>query len=75
MRLKKKSGYHHGKPRRALLDVSGDVIEKHGVDAFNLRELAFAPESLPARRIIISLIVKRCSHRLRRKGLATSKQP
>jgi AcrR family transcriptional regulator len=40
MRLKKKSGYHHGELRRGLLDVSVDVIEKHGVDALNLRELA-----------------------------------
>ena len=40
MRLKRKSGYHHGELRRALLDVSVDVIEKHGVDALNLRELA-----------------------------------
>jgi len=40
MRLKRKSGYHHGELRRTLLDVSVDVIEKHGVDALNLRELA-----------------------------------
>jgi AcrR family transcriptional regulator len=40
MRLKKKGGYHHGELRRALLDVSVDVLEKHGVDALNLRELA-----------------------------------
>jgi AcrR family transcriptional regulator len=40
MRLKKKSGYHHGELRRTLLDVSVDVIDKHGVDALNLRELA-----------------------------------
>jgi AcrR family transcriptional regulator len=40
MRLKKKSGYHHGDLRRALLDVSIAVIDKHGVDALNLRELA-----------------------------------
>jgi AcrR family transcriptional regulator len=40
MRTKKKSGYHHGELRRTLLDVSIDVIDKHGVDALNLRELA-----------------------------------
>jgi AcrR family transcriptional regulator len=40
MRLKKKSGYHHGDLRRALLDVGIAVIDKHGVDALNLRELA-----------------------------------
>jgi AcrR family transcriptional regulator len=40
MRLKKKSGYHHGDLRRTLLDVSADVIDKYGVDALNLRELA-----------------------------------
>ena len=39
-RLKKKSGYHHGELRRTLLDVGIDVIDKHGVDALNLRELA-----------------------------------
>ncbi len=40
MRLKKKSGYHHGELRRTLLDVSVDVIDKHGIDALNLRDLA-----------------------------------
>lgn len=40
MRLKKKSGYHHGDLRRTLLDVSIAAIDKHGVDALNLRELA-----------------------------------
>jgi AcrR family transcriptional regulator len=40
MRLKKKKGYHHGDLRRTLLDVSIAVIDKHGVDALNLRELA-----------------------------------
>jgi AcrR family transcriptional regulator len=40
MRLKKKTGYHHGDLRRTLLDVSIAVIDKHGVDALNLRELA-----------------------------------
>jgi AcrR family transcriptional regulator len=40
MRLKKKSGYHHGDLRRTLLDVSIAVIDKHGVDALNLRELS-----------------------------------
>ena len=40
MRLKKKSGYHHGELRRTLLEVSVDVIDKYGVDALNLRELA-----------------------------------
>jgi len=40
MRLKRKRGYHHGELRRALLDVSIDVIDRYGVDALNLRELA-----------------------------------
>jgi AcrR family transcriptional regulator len=40
MRLRKKSGYHHGDLKRTLLDVSIAVIDKHGVDALNLRELA-----------------------------------
>jgi AcrR family transcriptional regulator len=40
MRLRRKSGYHHGELRRALLDVSIDVIDRRGVDALNLRELA-----------------------------------
>jgi AcrR family transcriptional regulator len=40
MRLKRKSGYHHGELRRTLLDVSIDVIDRRGVDALNLRELA-----------------------------------
>lgn len=40
MRLKKKSGYHHGDLRRTLLDISIAVIDKHGVDALNLRELS-----------------------------------
>jgi len=40
MRLKQKSGYHHGDLRRTLLEVSVSAIDKHGVDALNLRELA-----------------------------------
>jgi AcrR family transcriptional regulator len=40
MRLKKKGSYHHGDLKRTLLDVSIAVIDKHGVDALNLRELA-----------------------------------
>jgi AcrR family transcriptional regulator len=40
VRLKKKSGYHHGDLKRTLLDVSIAVIDRHGVDALNLRELA-----------------------------------
>jgi AcrR family transcriptional regulator len=40
MRLKHKTGYHHGDLRRTLLDVSISVIDKYGVDALNLRELA-----------------------------------
>jgi AcrR family transcriptional regulator len=40
MRSKKKRGYHHGELRRTLLDVSVAVLEKHGIDALNLRELA-----------------------------------
>ena len=39
-RLRRKKGYHHGELRRTLLDVSIGVIDKHGVDALNLRELA-----------------------------------
>jgi AcrR family transcriptional regulator len=40
MPLKQKTGYHHGDLRRTLIDVSVEVIEKHGVDALNLRALA-----------------------------------
>jgi AcrR family transcriptional regulator len=40
MRLHRKSSYHHGELRRTLLDVSIDVIDRRGVDALNLRELA-----------------------------------
>jgi AcrR family transcriptional regulator len=40
MRLKKKSGYHHGDLRQTLIDASIDVIDKHGIDRLNLRELA-----------------------------------
>lgn len=40
MRVKKKEGYHHGDLRRALIDVSVDVIRKQGVEALNLRALA-----------------------------------
>lgn len=40
MRSKKKSGYHHGELRRTLLDISIEVIDKHGVHALNMRELA-----------------------------------
>jgi AcrR family transcriptional regulator len=32
--------YHHGDLRRALINVSVDVIDKQGVDALNLRRLA-----------------------------------
>lgn len=40
MRVKKKTGYHHGDLRRALMDLSVDVIRKQGVEALNLRALA-----------------------------------
>jgi AcrR family transcriptional regulator len=40
MRPRKKRTYHHGDLRRTLLDVSVAVIDRHGVDALNLRELA-----------------------------------
>ncbi|MEN9418472.1 MAG: hypothetical protein RI988_2092 [Pseudomonadota bacterium] len=40
MRVSKKAGYHHGDLRRALMDVSVEVIRKQGVDALNLRALA-----------------------------------
>jgi AcrR family transcriptional regulator len=40
MRLHRKDSYHHGELRRTLLDVSIDVIDRRGVDALNLRELA-----------------------------------
>ena len=40
MRVKKKAGYHHGDLRRALMDLSVDVIRKQGVEALNLRALA-----------------------------------
>jgi AcrR family transcriptional regulator len=40
MRPKQKRNYHHGDLRRTLLDVSVAVIDRHGVDALNLRELA-----------------------------------
>jgi len=36
----KKSTYHHGDLRKALIDVSVDVIDKQGIDALNLRSLA-----------------------------------
>jgi AcrR family transcriptional regulator len=40
VRPRKRRGYHHGDLRRTLLDVSIAVIDRHGVDALNLRELA-----------------------------------
>lgn len=40
MRVKKKTSYHHGDLRRALMELSVDVIKKQGVDALNLRALA-----------------------------------
>jgi AcrR family transcriptional regulator len=36
----KKDKYHHGDLRKALIEVSVDVIDKQGVDALNLRGLA-----------------------------------
>lgn len=40
MPVAKKKKYHHGELRRALMDVSVDVIDKKGIDALNLRSLA-----------------------------------
>jgi AcrR family transcriptional regulator len=40
MKLGKKTGYHHGDLRRALMDASVEVIRKQGVEALNLRALA-----------------------------------
>jgi AcrR family transcriptional regulator len=40
MRAKRKSDYHHGNLRRALIDAAASAIAKHGIDALNLRQLA-----------------------------------
>ena len=40
MERKRKSSYHHGDLRRALIGESTAVIRKHGVEALNLRALA-----------------------------------
>ena len=40
MRAKVKANYHHGDLRRALMDVSIDILKKHEVETLNLRKLA-----------------------------------
>jgi AcrR family transcriptional regulator len=40
MQKKRKSSYHHGDLRRALIAESTAMIRKHGVEALNLRVLA-----------------------------------
>jgi AcrR family transcriptional regulator len=40
MRAKKKTDYHHGRLRRALIETAVKAIAKDGVDALNLRRLA-----------------------------------
>ncbi len=40
MRGKAKANYHHGDLRRALMDVSIDILKKHEVETLNLRKLA-----------------------------------
>lgn len=40
MRGKVKANYHHGDLRRALMDVSIDILKKHEVETLNLRRLA-----------------------------------
>lgn len=37
---KAKANYHHGDLRRALMDVSIDILKKHEVETLNLRRLA-----------------------------------
>jgi len=40
MQPTEKTTYHHGDLRRALLNVSVDMIDQKGIEALNLRELA-----------------------------------
>ena len=40
MRAKVKANYHPGDLRRALMDVSIDILKKHEVETLNLRKLA-----------------------------------
>jgi AcrR family transcriptional regulator len=40
MRSKKKSTYHHGSLRRAMIDAAIKTIAERGIDALNLRQLA-----------------------------------
>jgi AcrR family transcriptional regulator len=42
MQAGKKSKYHHGDLRKALIDVAVSVIDEQGIDALNLRGLALA---------------------------------
>ena len=38
--ISKKNGYHHGDLRRTLITISVDLIDRQGIDALNLRNLA-----------------------------------
>jgi AcrR family transcriptional regulator len=40
MRAKRKTDYHHGRLREALIEAAVKTIAQHGVDALSLRELA-----------------------------------
>src|SRR5271163_1887808 len=40
MRAKRKTDYHHGRLRQALIETAVKTIAQHGVDALSLRELA-----------------------------------
>ncbi len=44
----KRSGYHHGDLRRALLEAGHQVVAERGVDALSLREVARRAEVSPA---------------------------
>jgi AcrR family transcriptional regulator len=40
MRAKRKTEYHHGRLRQALIETAVKTIAQHGIDALSLRELA-----------------------------------
>src|ERR1700749_2445833 len=40
MRAKRKTDYHHGRLRQALIETAVKTIAQHGIDALSLRELA-----------------------------------
>jgi AcrR family transcriptional regulator len=40
MRAKRKTDYHHGRLRQALIETAVKAIAQHGIDALSLRELA-----------------------------------